>query len=384
MLGAVLPEWQVFIRRPDGRGGHFTFTRRHQTVILGVFAGVSLWALTVTALLMHRPEEVAVKERQLDKVMASYHAAEQRLETAHRLVGDITHEVDAVHSDLMVLAESSAALTGRHADARPAPSPVPSQISVGDPAYDDATQPGGAEAKAVRDEVRRLEASLDRLKVTYGRVVQNTAGVANSRIAQAESLLRHIGADPDRLLAENAKRKGMGGPFIPAAQSALGGDSGLDMLLGRMERWNAIKAVLKNVPLAAPLHQAWEVNSPFGARHDPLNNRTGIHEGLDLGAPYGTPVYATAAGIVKMAGPYDRYGNTVDIDHGNGFLTRYAHLSRIKVTVGQAVSTATVIGLLGNSGRSTGAHLHYEVRMIDVPRDPLTFISAGRDAPEIR
>jgi murein DD-endopeptidase MepM/ murein hydrolase activator NlpD len=158
----------------------------------------------------------------------------------------------------------------------------------------------------------------------------------------------------------------------------------LSDVLARLDRWNSIKAVTVALPLAEPLHDEWEMNSPFGARSDPLNETAGMHEGLDMGAPMGTPVYATGEGHVKMAGPYDRYGLTVDVDHGNGFVTRYAHLSQIKVHPGQKVTRETVIGLLGNTGRTTGAHLHYEVRIEDVPRNPITYITAGRDASKAR
>ena len=128
----------------------------------------------------------------------------------------------------------------------------------------------------------------------------------------------------------------------------------------------------------------YEINSPFGARSDPLNRRAAIHEGVDLGAPFGSPVYATGEGVVEFAGPWDRYGLTIEINHGGGVVTRYAHLSRIKVKEGQKVTRATVIGMLGTSGRSTGPHLHSEVRLSDTPKDPLKFIAAGEDAPQIR
>ena len=381
-LLAALPEWQIFIRRPDGRGEHFTFTRRKQLAALGGVAAISLWAVTSTLMLMHQPEEVASKERRLEEQMASYHAAQSRLDAAQKMVGDITREIDAVHTNLTVLAETNAQLSKE----RPAGQISLAKLHVGaDPAYDDASQPGGSEAKAVRDEVRKLETALDRLRVTYARAVQITADMAGQRIQAAERSLGSIGLDPSRVVANSMKDKGQGGPFIPLGNSAASlGDGGLDTLVERMDRWTNVKMALQTVPLAEPLHVSWEVNSPFGARHDPLNNRTGIHEGVDMGAPYGTPVYATATGTVRMAGPFDRYGLTIDIDHGNGLSTRYAHLSRIKVAVGQKVTRSTVIGLLGSSGRSTGAHLHYEVRTSGAPHDPLRYISVGRDASKAR
>ncbi len=377
----ALPEWQVFIRRPDGRSDQFTLTRGRQLWLLAGIAGVSLWASAATMMLAHQPEELASKERQLEELMASYHSAQHRLTAAYKMVGDITREIDTVHTNLEVLAQSNAAL----AKDRPgAGADVPKVHIASDPAYDENGQPGASEAKATRDEVHKLEASLDRLKVTYSKVVQYTADQAGQRIAEAQHSLQHLGLDPDHLASVAAKDvKGRGGPYVAMpGQPAM--DSGLDTLVDRMGRWDNMKAALQAVPLAEPLHQSWEVNSPYGARNDPLNTRTGFHEGVDMGAPYGTPVYATGAGVVRMAGPYDRYGLCIDVDHGNGLMTRYAHLAKIKVVVGQKVSRATVIGLLGNSGRTTGAHLHYEVRVADSPKDPLKFISAGHDVPKAR
>ena len=381
-LAAALPEWQIFVRRPDGHGEHFTFTRRKQLAALGGVLAVTLWAVVATLMLTHRPDVLASKERRLEAQMASFQAAQDRMASAQKMVGEIAHQIDAVHGDLTVLAQTNEALFHD----RPAGGSVPlAKLHVGaDPDYDDAALPGGAESKAVRDEVRKLEASLDRLRATYTQAVRVTDGLANERIGDAEQSLRRIGLDPAHLIAAAMKDKGRGGPFVPLGSQSSGEDGGLNTLVGRMETWDAVKMALQSVPLAEPLHVAWEVNSPFGARHDPLNNRTGIHEGVDMGAPYGTPVYATASGTVKMAGPFDRYGFTIDIDHGNGLMTRYAHLSRIKVTVGQKVTRSTVIGLLGASGRTTGPHLHYEVRSAETPRDPLRFISVGRDAAKIR
>ncbi len=382
IVASLLPEWQVFVRRPDGRSEHFTFTRPRQVALLVTIVALSLWAATATLMVLHQPDELAGKERRLEAEMASYRSAEHRLNSAHQMVADVTREVDAVHANLQVLAETRAAL------AHDGPSPEHpvslARIGVGtDPAYDGDGQPGAREARTVREDVRKLEASLDQLRQTYGKAVRRTSDIAGQRISEVEESLRHLGLAPDSLVDTQSRGRGQGGPFIPLPD-AMGGDDGLGGLIGQMERWDTIKAALQHVPLAGPLHTDWEVNSPFGARHDPLNNRTGIHEGVDLGAPYGTPIYATGTGVVARAGAYEGYGLTIDVDHGDGIVTRYAHLSRIKVQVGQKVTRSSVIGLLGDSGRSTGAHLHYEVRVGDVPRDPLKFISAGGDAPEAR
>ncbi len=376
----AIPEWQVFIRRANGTHEHFTITRKHQMVLVAGIAAVGIWAGMASMLLGRQPDELSAKERQLEEMMASTRAAQHRLAASQKMVSEIAREVDTVHANVLVLAESNSTLSKDRGMSRAVP--TAKSRSRTEPQWSDEGQPGSDDAKAVREQVRRLEASLDRLKGAYGQAVQNTSEVAGGRISEAERALSRLGLDPDKLIQRLTRDSGRGGPFVPLPVSLT--DGSLTELLGRMDRWSGVKTAMGRLPLAEPLRQSYELNSGFGTRNDPLNHRTGIHEGIDFGAPYGTPVYSTGEGVVSFAGPWDRYGLTVDIDHGNGVVTRYAHMSRIKVKVGQRVTRSTTVGLLGSSGRSTGAHLHYEVRVGDAPRDPLKFISVGRDAPRIR
>jgi murein DD-endopeptidase MepM/ murein hydrolase activator NlpD len=118
-------------------------------------------------------------------------------------------------------------------------------------------------------------------------------------------------------------------------------------------------------------------------RSDPENDRPGFHTGIDLAAPYDTPVYATAPGVVTFAGYRDDYGKIVEIDHGNGIATRYAHLHAFTVTVGQRVGAHSQIGYLGSSGRATGPHVHYEVVVNGEPQDPEKFFALARYVPSM-
>ena len=119
---------------------------------------------------------------------------------------------------------------------------------------------------------------------------------------------------------------------------------------------------------------AGRLTSNFGYRGNPIGGGSGFHEGIDIGVDYGTPVRATAAGKVTMAGWVDGYGNLVEIDHGNGFVTRYGHNSMLLVTVGQEVRAGSIVALAGSTGRSTGPHVHYEVRVNGTPTNPLLFL----------
>lgn len=134
---------------------------------------------------------------------------------------------------------------------------------------------------------------------------------------------------------------------------------------------------LDHLPLAPPLTPL-RVASGFGPRPSPFTGLPSRHEGVDLLAPPGTPVRAAAAGRVGFAGRDGPFGLAVELDHGNGLVTRYAHLARILVRPGAAVGAGQTVGLLGNTGRSTGPHLHYEVRLAGRAVDPMPLLEAGR------
>ncbi len=137
-----------------------------------------------------------------------------------------------------------------------------------------------------------------------------------------------------------------------------------------------MQELLRSLPLAAPLEQ-YRISSAFGPRKDPVNGRLSRHLGLDFRAKLATPVLSTAPGEVVFAAWKGRYGRLVEIDHGHGIRTRYAHLHKILVKPGQAVGHRETIGLLGSSGRSTGPHVHYEVLVNGKRHDPMNFLKAG-------
>lgn len=136
------------------------------------------------------------------------------------------------------------------------------------------------------------------------------------------------------------------------------------------------KEKVERVPSGWPMaRNAGQLSSTFGYRLDPINRRLSLHTGYDIRAPHGTPAFATARGVVTSAGYDGEYGNCVEIDHGGGLSTKFAHLSKIDVTVGQTVERGKIIGHVGSTGRSTGSHLHYEVHVNDQPVNPAKYLS---------
>lgn len=167
-----------------------------------------------------------------------------------------------------------------------------------------------------------------------------------------------------------------GGPFVPVPEglrfeASLGE---LDMALSRLD---AVQSGVRNLPLERPISST-TVSSTFGVRSDPFLGRAAMHTGLDFAAQSGSRVAATAPGTVVSAGLAGGYGMLVEVDHGDGYATRYAHLSRILVGVGDKVSVGSELGEVGSTGRSTGPHLHYEVRRSGDAVDPAGYLRAGR------
>ncbi|HKF62039.1 MAG TPA: peptidoglycan DD-metalloendopeptidase family protein [Dongiaceae bacterium] len=233
------------------------------------------------------------------------------------------------------------------------------------------------------DRIAALEDELATIQTTQQSIVDRLATRAHAGVGEVEKTVAMTGVDVDLLLSR-ARRElagGEGGPFVPVRGSATAGSklalasvASLDGEVGRLE---ALQLVLRTLPLAAPVDH-YQLNSTFGIRRDPFNGRLSMHEGVDLANARLSPVLATSPGIVVFAGWKGSYGRMVEIDHGLGVHTRYGHLARIDVKVGETVDYRDQIGLLGSSGRSSGAHVHYEVRIDGRPLDPMNFLKAGR------
>ena len=203
---------------------------------------------------------------------------------------------------------------------------------------------------------------------------RSVADLARQAVAEVRRLLASTGLNVDRLFPQLAQdRGGLGGPFVVPPKA----DPPDAMTPDKMEE---LRSLMKSLPLSVPLDH-YQLESRFGPRHDPFNHRSSYHTGIDLSAPYMSPVHATAAGIVTYAGYRSDYGKVVEIDHGNGIATLYAHLHRYIVSVGQRVAEHEQVGFLGSSGRSSGPHVHYEVRVNDEPQDPEKFIGLARVMP---
>jgi murein DD-endopeptidase MepM/ murein hydrolase activator NlpD len=242
----------------------------------------------------------------------------------------------------------------------------------------DASDRGdGSEALAL------MAASLDHIEGDQNHLVTQLQTPLVGEMARFQTVLAEAGVSAGRLSQRAAKtayaQDAVGGPFIPVNLDA--DSSAFEQEAASLQ--DAILAVenlrraISTVPLRRPLPGNPDVTSGFGARIDPFFGRAAMHTGVDLREDYGTDVHATAAGKVTIAGLEGGYGNLVELDHGNGLSTRYAHMSVILVSEGQMIQAGQVVGRIGMTGRTTGPHLHYETRIDGEPVDPIRFLRAG-------
>jgi murein DD-endopeptidase MepM/ murein hydrolase activator NlpD len=204
-------------------------------------------------------------------------------------------------------------------------------------------------------------------------------------VAPLDKMFRSAGMPTERIL-ETVRRgySGQGGPLSPLSFSTRGEETSGDTLranrlLNQMDRLNLYRIAAEKAPFATPVKNSFRFTSPFGYRRDPKTGGRRMHSGVDFAAGMGTPLYATADGVVTHAGWQSGYGRLVKIQHEFGIETRYAHLSGLAVRVGERVSRGEHIGDMGASGRVTGVHLHYEVRVGGQAVNPMIYIKAAND-----
>jgi murein DD-endopeptidase MepM/ murein hydrolase activator NlpD len=241
------------------------------------------------------------------------------------------------------------------------------------------------ERDGLRQQVDELTSHVTALSQRNVKAVSRLSDAAAEAALRLERTIDMTGLSADDLLRRHPNTKAQGGPYFEdAGEIDLSGTSdselslALDLLDMKLDRWKALQGLMSAVPLAPPLEE-FEISSHFGTRFDPLNGRKARHYGMDFRAARNASVYATAPGKVIYAGWYGQFGRLVEIDHGYGIKTRYAHLNEIHVKRGQVVTSQQKIGTLGTSGRSTGPHVHYEVLFKNKPQNPAKFLTAGQN-----
>jgi murein DD-endopeptidase MepM/ murein hydrolase activator NlpD len=248
-------------------------------------------------------------------------------------------------------------------------------------------------AQSAMVELERSNVALQIENASYREATSQLAGQISTLQAAVDSLGSQAAVDPSagrvmEMLPSVVKARAMGGALGSAPGPILGAMFAPDLTFGAVSDLLNVMAsrldimrsgVERRQALAAATPSIWPVagwlSSPYGNRRDPFTGGADFHPGLDISADYGLPVHATADGTVKVSSPSGSYGNLVEIDHGFGIVTRYGHLSRFQATVGQQIHRGDVIGYVGSTGRSTSAHLHYEILLNGKLTNPLKLLA---------
>ncbi|CAN7640774.1 peptidoglycan DD-metalloendopeptidase family protein [Rhizobium sp. LjRoot30] len=238
-------------------------------------------------------------------------------------------------------------------------------------AYAPASETAAEKADRVFSRVTRSLKAIERDQLTQIRTL--TVG-AEETAGAIENILARNGIDVAS--SERTENDAVGGPFVEP-QSIDPFEDSMDDLDAALNRLDTARDTAKRLPFANPA-PGKDITSRFGNRSDPFLGRLAMHAGIDFRFGAGEDIHCTGAGVVTAAAAAGGYGNMVEIDHGNGLTTRYGHMSRILVSVGDKVKAGDVVGLAGSTGRSTGTHLHYEVRRNGQAVDPMSYLNAGR------
>lgn len=234
------------------------------------------------------------------------------------------------------------------------------------------------EAQAAKLTAQELTVERDQILARNDEILTQLEDAVTVSVAPLDEVFRNVGMNPAEVLRTiRSGYSGQGGPLTPMSYSTRGNAALTDtevkarQIIVTLDQMNTYRIAIEKLPLAMPVTQNFRYTSGFGRRWGRM------HEGIDMAGPVGTPIHVTGDGVVTFAGRQGAYGNLIKIRHELGTETRYAHLNRIHVKVGDRVSQGDRIGDMGNTGRSTGPHLHYEVRMNGRAVDPMSFIKAA-------
>jgi murein DD-endopeptidase MepM/ murein hydrolase activator NlpD len=354
-----------FIMRSEGHVRYLRITSRFQMTAAAIVAALLLaWIMTMAAVAigswLERRDALSLLNRE-----AKVTSAESRIASYRKDVDDVAGDLDRRQDFIEKMVKAT--VGELPADAKPG----------------ETVSDSSAEASRTINKVSAVVPEAEPLARVEARQLAFAEGLtrlADRRSAAAMAAMRRLGLNPEPMLAALDDRSAMGGPLI---ELSAGGSLDprfrrLGLSLARME---ALERGLQGIPQVLPA-AATMISSGFGYRSDPFLGTAAFHAGLDFKGPIGAPIFAAARGRVAFVGQRNGYGNCVEIDHGNGLMTRYAHMSAFRTRVGETVVAGQTIGAVGSTGRSTGPHLHFEVRLNGQPVNPRPFLEVAPNVLE--
>lgn len=322
-------------------------------------------------------DQISVMQSELLATEDRRYELETGLEVVQATLRDVMQEREAARTELAALTaeEADAGADGLSADATGTVEILADALAQTSAERDLIA----TEADVAFERAAEVELELRLLQDKNDEIFRQLEEAMLVSVEPLDEMFRAAGMNPDSLIAQVRRGySGQGGPLTPIAFSSRGGVIDTDTqraneLLGAMDRINLYRIAAEKAPFDMPVKSNFRFTSGFGPRWGRM------HNGTDFAGPIGTPIYSTADGVVTFAGWSSGYGRIIKIQHEFGIETRYAHLNKIRVNVGERVSRGERIGDMGNSGRSTGPHLHYEVRVGGQAVNPMIYIKAGQD-----
>lgn len=364
-LESLFPERHLYVRSGGEMRGYVLSTSKQLACAAGVGAA-ALWMGVCTAAMMVN----ALTTSQTDQVVLKQKAYYERLNADRQArLNSAVAQLSATSGSLDDLAIS---VENRHA-------------ALAMLVSDFKGAPGAAQALAISKPTLADASPVERIQATrmdQERLIDAAEGFAKSRAERLRLAMRMAGLDAGSFTGRGSS---LGGPLIEAKDpralaAVLDVDEEFAARIHRaatdMSDMRSLGAAAQRLPFNRPTASP-ALSSSYGVRFDPFTRRPAFHSGLDFPGAFHTPIMATAPGVVSFTGVRAGYGNTVEIDHGGGFKTRYAHLQGVAVRVGQRVSIGQRVGAMGSTGRSTGPHLHYEVWVNGRAQNPNRFLKAG-------
>ncbi|MCC4251089.1 MAG: peptidoglycan DD-metalloendopeptidase family protein [Pseudomonadota bacterium] len=361
---ALCPEREIFLRS-GGQVKFIRISRRAQLLTLGSVAAALIGWGGITA-------TMAIDGMALAQERAALAAKGQSVAKAAGKVADYRKSVDALAQDLEARQDFMDELYRTHFGSE-------DDDAAGQDLVGDAQDKSGSLTAKIS--MAPEAAPLMRLQERQRRFALLLTGAVERRADRAAAAIRSFGLDPDALARTAARAQG--GPFVPwqGAEGALTGE--LEHLADAMARMEFLERSLLSIPSGQPTSTPM-LSSSYGYRRDPFNGHAAFHAGLDFPGHRGQPINAAANGKVSFVGQRSGYGNVVEVTHGNGLMTRYAHLSGFAAHVGDTVARGAMIGRMGSTGRSTGPHLHFEVRLNGQAINPRRFLEARKDVLQVQ
>jgi len=399
---ASLADGRARSSKPAAAGARYTFGHAGRQIRLGpvafwIFVGTVVimagWSITTATyfafhddllknLLARETQQQYAYEDRIAELRARIERTTSRQlldqEQFEQKLEDLIHRQSVLESRAQALAGMGDLSTTGSIKPNPATSGPAPQIRDRRSSLDgDRSAPGDRKMGKEADfgaKLARIESAMDRLDHRQAAALAELEARYESKSRKLHSVLGELG-----LKLTTPAPAASGGPFVPVKLPGEGNNFERAIARVKIARSQAehLSRTLTWVPVRKPVTGDLDLSSPFGVRVDPFLHVAAMHTGLDFRGEPGEAIHATAAGIVTNAGWSGGYGRMVEIDHGNGLSTRYGHLSRIDVKVGDEIHIGQVIGRMGSTGRSTGPHLHYETRVDGEAVDPQKFLNAG-------